>query len=237
MGNHVTDRPATLKQRWAIVSDVLVPALLDAPITYVGADAILKTKNKSKKVAGNVLGSIGITLAAKHPAGELLEQYFHKVFGHTIDLAGIDFPEKKGFGTWMAVPPELDEDKIMECLTKHFKVSSYAWKTPVALNIDRAKEQRRPSSLYVFAHRGGDEPDDVHRNKSYDRAMAEGFPFANPKEYLLMTGFHRYVEGYFMDKKGWTRTSSLFSDGNMVYGHGDDDGAKLHLSQGCPRQR
>ncbi|MEK7118221.1 MAG: hypothetical protein AAB869_01295, partial [Patescibacteria group bacterium] len=213
MGDHVTDRPATLKQRWAIVSDVLVPMLFDAPLTFVGAEAILKTKKASKKVGGEVLGSIGITFAAKHSAAELIEQYFHQVYGHTLDLAGIEFPEKEGFTTFMSAPPELDEDKIWECGTKYFKVNSYARKTPIASSIDRSFSlaQKRPSGLYVFAHRGGDEPDVMHR-KSYDQGMTEDLTFANPKEYLLMTFFHRFVKGYFMDKNGWTRTSSLWSD-------------------------
>lgn len=231
MGDHVTDRPATLKQRWAIVSDVLVPMLFDAPLTFTGADAILKTKKASKKVGGKVLAAIGLTLSTKHPAAELIEQYFHQVYGHTLDLAGIQFPEKEGFPAWMAVPPELDEDKIWECGTKHFKVKPYTWKAPIASNINRALAQKRPSGLYVFAHRGGDEPDAMHR-KSYDQGMTEGLTFANSKEYLLMTGFHRFAKNYFMDRIGWTRTSSLWADGCLVYGGWLEAGGRLYLSGG-----
>src|SRR3990172_5150985 len=171
MGDHVTDRPATMKQRWQIATDVIANALLDAPITFAGADAILKNKKNQKLTVKEVLATLSIKLVAKHPDAELIEQYFHQVFGYSLDLAGVQFPEREGFATWMAVPLELDEDKIVECVVKHFKVKLYAWKSPIAANINRTLAQKRPAGLYVFAHRGGDEPDAIHR-KAYDTGMA-----------------------------------------------------------------
>ena len=101
MGDHVTDRPASPTQRWAI-ANVLVSAMLDAPISFTGADVILKTKTATKKMAGEVLGAIGIRLTRKHPAAELLEQYFREVFGHTLDLSGVLFPyfSHKSSNSW-----------------------------------------------------------------------------------------------------------------------------------------
>lgn len=168
----------------------------------------------------------------KHPAAELLEEYFQKVYGHTISLAGVQFPEKGEFSAYMAVPPGLSEDTIMKRLIAHFGVNSFSWQSPIADNINRKLEQKRPQGLYVFAHRGGDEPDDIHLNKSYDDAMAQNLIFLNPKEYLLVSGFHRYTRGHFMDLKGWTRTSSLWSGGFLVSGSWSGAGAKLYLLRG-----
>ena len=168
----------------------------------------------------------------KHPAADLLEKYFREVYGYTLDLTGVVFPEKEGFGAYMAVPPKLNEDAIASHLAGHFKVDMYSWKTPIATNLNRELEQKRPQGLYVFAHRGGDEPDDIHRNKSYDDAMGQNLTFLNPKEYLLASGFHRYTKKYFMDRNGWTRISSLWSDGYLVNGYWSDAYTGLCLSYG-----
>ncbi len=168
----------------------------------------------------------------KHPCAELLEQYFHEVLGCTINLSDVVFPEKDGFATYMAVPPYLDEDQIFGRITKHFKVGQYAWQSPVASNINREVEQKRPQGLYVFAHVGGDEPDAKHLGKSYDDAMAVNMTFMNPMEYLLATGFHRWLKDHFMDVKGWTRTSSLWSDGGLVCGYFYPCDGELYLFNG-----
>lgn len=166
----------------------------------------------------------------------LLIDYYNKVYGIDIsDIAEMEFPEHATFQTFMAVSPKLDEDQIMMSLREYFKIELYRYKEPVAKNINRdeeAKIQKRPSGLYVFAHSGQDEPDTNHRNKSYDDAVAEKITFANAKEYLLMTGFHKFIKGYFMDKKGWTRTSSLWVGGNLVLGNWSDANSKLYLRNG-----
>ena len=176
-------------------------------------------------------------MVPRHRVAELLEKYFAEVHKFSLNLTGVKFPEQEGFPTWMAVPPELDEDRIMQCTTEYFEVNPYSWHTPLAANIDRTKAQRRPSGLYVFAHGGGDEPDDVHRHKSYDDVMVQHIPFMNPKEYLLATGFHRYLIGYFMDRIGWTKTSSLWVDGHLVGGRWREASARLCLDSGLPDYR
>lgn len=155
----------------------------------------------------------------KHPQAELIEQYFAEVLNYTLDLNGVVFPEKEGFATYMVVPSDLDEDQIFSRITTYFKVGQYAYQSPAASNINREVEQKRPQGLYVFAHCGGDEPDAKHLGKSYDDAMGQSMQFLNPKEYLLATGFHRFMnKDHFMDVKGYTRTSSLWSGGGLVGG-------------------
>lgn len=166
----------------------------------------------------------------------LLIEYYNKVYGIDIsEIAEMEFPEHGSFQTFMAVSPQMDEDRIMLSLREYFKMNTYRYKEPIASNINRdeeAKIQKRPSGLYVFAHGGGNEPDADHRNKSYDDAVAAKMTFANAKEYLLMTGFHKFTKGYFMDKKSWTRTSSLWLDGFLVDGYWSDGYSKLFVGNG-----
>lgn len=173
----------------------------------------------------------------KHPQAELLEQYFSEVLSYTLELSSVVFPEKEGFATYMAVPMDLDEDEIMKRITSHFKVNPYSWLSPIASNINRKVEQKRPQGLYVFAHCGGDEPDAKHLGKSYDDAMEVNMTFMNPKEYLLATGFHRWLKNHFMDVKGWTRTSSLWSDGGLVCGFWSPSSGRLCLNFGIRDSR
>lgn len=148
----------------------------------------------------------------------LLEKYFLEVYDFKIDLSKLSFQATEGMPAYMAVPPQLNEDAIMEALKKKYGISLGRYKNPAAQNINRNLEQKRSQGLYVFAHTGEDGPDAKHRGKSYDDAVEEKMTFANAKEYLLMTGFHKFTKGYFMDKQGWTRTSSIWSGGGLVDG-------------------
>lgn len=187
----------------------------------------------SEGFASLVASAINKMSGRKHPQAELIEKYFAEVLGYTIDLSGVAFPEKQGFATYMAVPTDLDEDQIFSRITAYFKVGQYAYQSPVADNINRNVEQKRPQGLYVFSHLGGDEPDAQHLGKSYDDAMGQDMLFLNPKEYLLVTGFHRWInKDHFMDVKGWTRTSSLWSDGFLVCGYWSPYASKLCLFNG-----
>ena len=170
-------------------------------------------------------------------AKQQLQQYFLEVFNLKLNLSKIVFPQKNGFDTFMAVPPlvKLNEDQIIAAFVKKWDINTYKYLSPVAKKINRDaehKNQPRPKGLYVFSHRGGDEPDAENLGKSYDDAMVAGYPFANAREYLLITGFHKFINDKFMDKKGWTRTSSLWSDGELVIGDGDVSGGGLRLSSG-----
>ena len=171
----------------------------------------------------------------------LLEKYYQEVYGIILDLSEIVFPEHLNFPAIMVDVLSQDEDQIMGCIRKFFStqehpINLYKYKNPIAENIDRKSEglqvRQTQSGLVVFAHTGQDEPDDKHRNKSYNMAVAENLTFAKYREYLRMTGFHRYIKGYFMDRKGWTRTSSLWLDGCLVRGRRDDVHARLFAAGG-----
>lgn len=162
-----------------------------------------------------------------------LIDYYQKVYGIDVsEISTMEFPEHDSLQTFMVVSPLLNEDQIMMAQKKYFNINLYRYQDPSADAIDRSKEQLRPNGLYVFGHSGQDEPDILHRNKSYNDATAEKIIFANAKEYLLMTGFHKFTKGYFMDRNGWTHTSSLWSGGYLVGGDWSSGRSKLCLHGG-----
>lgn len=173
----------------------------------------------------------------RHPAADDMERYFKEVFAVTIDLTGITFPEKAGMPAAMVNPRTMNADEILKRLTAYFKVNPYVWKSPVVSNIDTTLEQPRPVGMYVYRHVGSDEPDKQHLNTSYDDATAAKMLFHNHEEYLYSTGFHRWKYGHFMDRKGATRTSSVWSDGSLVMGSFNPGHRKLYLPHGdCDRR-
>lgn len=178
-------------------------------------------------------------LERKDPQAEKIEEFYLKVLNHKIDLSGIVFPEKDGMPCYMADDPTgLTDDEIFSRGVAYFKKLGYSYKSPIASNINLDAEQKRPKGPYVFASRGGDEPDAVHLNKSYDIATKAKMIFANRREYMLMSFSHHYTHGHFMDRKGGTRTSSLWSDGHLVDGYSDSDSSEFRLDDGdrgiCP---
>jgi hypothetical protein len=165
----------------------------------------------------------------------LLVDYYNKVYNIDIsEIYEMEFPIHELFQTFMAVSPKHNEDEIMDAQKAFFKISFDQYETLIAGNINHEEEtklQKRPSGLYLIAHSGEDGPDTRHRNKSYNDAVAQGLIFATLKEYLLMTGFHRFTTGYFMDNEGSTRTSSLWLDGGLVCGRSIGK-LKLRLEHG-----
>lgn len=168
----------------------------------------------------------------RHPAADNIERFYKEVLGMTIDLTGVLFPEKTGFPAYMAVLLGLNEDLVLSRLAKYFGVGVYTWLSPVAEKIDRKSAQQRPTDTYVYCHVGGDEPDTAHLGKSYDDATGAGMLFLNPLEYLLVTGRHMWERHKWMDVNGATRTSSLWSDGLLVFGYFNPGNRNVCLSRG-----
>lgn len=160
-------------------------------------------------------------------AKEIIENFYKEVFDFKINLSKVAFPQQNGFGTYNFNTLCFHEDQIMEAYKKKWGINLYQWMSPAGEKIDHSKDQTRPKTPYPFAHVGGDEPDTAHLGKSYDNAMAEKIIFANSVEYLLMTGLHKFEKDFFMDKKGWTRTSSPWFDGSIVCG-GWRDSNSIH---------
>ena len=170
-----------------------------------------------------------IASGKKHLCAFELEQYFKEVLDYHVDLTGLPFPEKEGMPVYMVGGLPLTTAVIMERVTSHFKVGQYLWKTLEEGAMIRDMNQKRPQGRYMFAHTGSEEPDAKHRNKSFDDFTSEKLQCMDPSEYLLSTGFHMWKHKKWMDMVGWTRTSSLWSDGCAVCGGFDPDDQELYL--------
>lgn len=82
------------------------------------------------------------------------------------------------------------------------------------------------------------EADPEHKNKSYDDFMAEkDRTFMNIRQYLLLCIKVWKEEKKHLDVVGWTRLSSLWSDGYLVYGYWYDAYAELYLFDGSRAHR
>jgi hypothetical protein len=210
-------------------------------IPFSTAQKILKNKTETRKFIQKICKDLSIPIQSEKILTLIpsLEKYYADVYGTTIDLSEMIFPEN--CPAYMAFDHRAgNEDEVMEALKKFFhkednQVNLYKYRNPISGNINREEEKKvspRPAGLYVVGHSGEDEPDVIHRKKSYNMAVAEKLIFATGWEYLLLTGFHKYAKGYFMDKKGWTRTSSLWVGGSLVRGCWNDDDSWLYLVNG-----
>lgn len=76
------------------------------------------------------------------------------------------------------------------------------------------------------------ESDKTHIGKSYDVFISEDKKYLNLRQYLFLFIAKYKATGKYLDVKGWTHTSSLWSGGRVVGGSWDPDGRKLYLSFG-----
>jgi uncharacterized protein YktA (UPF0223 family) len=199
------------------------------------AKRILGSKTEFQKLVQRFAKDLEIPIVDEYVMRQiaLLVDFYKQVLdSDKSEIAELAYPQHETFKTFMVGGVAMDEDQIMEAYAKKWGINLYRYMKPAASKIDRKSEQKRPNGLYVFAHCGGDEPDQAHLGKSYDDAMAANMIFMNSREYLLATGFHRFTRECFMDVKGWTRTSSLWSDGRLVNGYWDSDDSKLYLRYG-----
>jgi len=237
--NSTPATPGEILQISHAVEGEVMRILVEGKLSHPQAEEILRQKgaqSKIKLLAGEMVKTfLGVEVDMHAKERESLQKFFKEVLNETVDLSETIFPKKQeGFAKHMVIPSELrgKEDLVAERGTKKFGVGLYRYQNPIAKNIDRGLEQKRPEGSYAFAHRGGDEPDIEHLGKSYDDAMSANIVFANPLEYLLMTLYHKWLHDKWMDVKGWTRTSSLWSDGGLVSGSWNSDDRELELGNG-----
>lgn len=186
------------------------------------AEELLRDKKNLWKLVKRISRDIEIPLVNGMVFAQIpiLIRFFKEVLDlDRPEIAELNFPEHDTFRTFMPIGIATNHDEIIQAYVAKWKINIWSYKKPIASNIDYSAfsfVQRRPWGVYVIAHAGGDEFDQNHSGKSYDDAVKEKFSFANSIEYLLMTGYHRFTKGYFMDTKGCTRTSDLWSSGRSV---------------------
>jgi hypothetical protein len=181
--------------------------------------------NEAPKFADALLDLIKKFSSNKHPAASDIEKFFVEVFGLKYELDYVPFPQVAGAPCYMlsaeCVPFSTQQmwDKVITWAKPKDK---YVWS-------NLSTEMQTPQPLKVFAHRGGDEPDSEHLNKSYDQSKAEKLDIVDVRDYILITAFHMWKHKKWMDAIGWTRLDSLWSDGGIVSGDFDSQSGRLCL--------
>lgn len=229
MGNH--EKTPTVSMEQALDMGHLATRIL-AQMPKSKGDEVLRSIASKKAFQKEVakLFSIEFKFGNGNPETIiLLEKFYREVLRKEASFSDIIFPERNDVAGRMVVIPDLNFDEMMENIASFFQINEYRYKK----NDKIQKMQQRPSGVYAFAYGETDEPDDKHRNKSQNDALKEGFLFADHIEYVLMTAFYRLTKGKFMDVKGWTRTSSRWSDGFLVFGYGLSGVSRLDLDNGC----
>lgn len=176
-----------------------------------------------------ILEEINKLLKQEYSPQAELEKYFKEVYGYDISLESSVFPSQGHLPAYMAIPPDLDLNKIFTSGCSYFKIQGYARDLSTSNCINKEMEQERPDGLYVIAHTGGDDPERAHLEKSYSMAKEEGLHFLNIKEYLLVFFFHFFKYGRAMDQFCTTYTSSFWEEGTFLSAKSAPGGGKLYL--------
>ncbi len=122
----------------------------------------------------------------------------------------------------------LSTKDMMEAYKKKWDINLGWYQDP---NTAVDQQERPKADFQLFAHKGGAEPDGEFLNTSFNQFIKMDLPFASAKEYIAMQGVYKFATGKWMDKKGWTRTTSLWSGGKLVIGRWDPFNSGLEL--GC----
>lgn len=139
------------------------------------------------------------------------------------------FPSSEGNDHYMVVPTEIDEDKVFAGF-KQIGLPSYKYMDGSITKM-KSTEQSRPSTLYAIAHKGGAEPDSKHLGRSYNQYSIDGQTYMTIKEYMLVHQFMWWKFNIHLDEKGWTKTSTLDSDGYLM--DGGWRGGRFELYDDC----
>jgi hypothetical protein len=221
--------PATDAQRVAVAT-FLAGLGFTTVKTKTAANFILQNKKdftkKFKALLGETMTESDYVINYKKD----IEKFFLEIYGQTLDLTDVTFLENGDH--FMVNPGNLTSDAIYA----GFKTMNFAASKYINGSIDtkrsggKSHEPVRPSGLYPFTHRGGEEPDAEHLNKNYNMFSIDGKNYMTINEYMLVYQFMYWKFKIKLDKNGWTRTSSLDSGGCVMCG--SSNGVRFELSWG-----
>ncbi len=120
------------------------------------------------------------------------------------------------------VPAAITEDELFAIYEKLFGKDN-VYKAYKSISKAIKTQQSRPVGDYCVLHRGGQEPDAEHLNKSYDDFSGDGKKYMTPKEGIIAALRFRVETGNMYDVKGVTRFHALDADGDamFMYRYGD----------------
>lgn len=104
--------------------------------------------------------------------------------------------------------PTFTEDDIFNKYVQLFGEDS-VWKNYTNIRNSIREQQSRPKAARLLIHRGGQEPDAEHLNKSYDMFYQDGKTYMIPIEGMIAALRYRVETTKMMDVKGLTRFHAL----------------------------
>lgn len=208
-------------------------ALLRTPQTV--AKRILGNKTAFQKFIQAIAKELEIPMQSEEVIRQLnLIIAFYKEVCDT-DVSFILETEKEivlegEFQTLGLIISSLSINDMMEAYKKKWKINLSQYSD--TRNIED-RQARPEADFQLFTHRGGETPDRKFLGLSFNQYIATPETFANAKEYIAMQGYAKFAPGGdWLDRRGWTKTTSCWSDGKLVYGGWDSDYSRLGLFWG-----
>ncbi|OGZ04675.1 MAG: hypothetical protein A2845_05265 [Candidatus Lloydbacteria bacterium RIFCSPHIGHO2_01_FULL_49_22] len=216
MQTHETDHTPATPEQLAILTGEIALAVAKAKPSFARIQKLLGSKSATRKsISTAVLSALEIDSA---PDPRLVKsQRLWAKLGLPLDcLDDLVMPDIPTDWDGVAIIPEVSCERLFALCVKHFP----SWK--YGNNLDNFKEeQNRPSRAYALGHRGGVEPDVLHRGKSYNQCIEEGLIFLTQKERICIELLRFAETGEHLDVVGLTITSSLAEVGHAYYAHLD----------------
>ena len=156
---------------------------------------------------------------------EKISKFTREVLGIEVDWTKVVIPttDIPGMSYLEYIPASLSEDQLFALYAKQFGKDK-VWKYYDSITKAIKEQQARPAGDYSMLHRGGDEPDTEHLNKSYNDFSQDGKKYMVVKEGLIAAMRYRFETGKMYDVKGVTRFHALDSDGDVMCMSRFDDG-------------
>ncbi len=223
MQTHATDHTPATPEQLAILTGEIALAVAKAKPSAAVVQRLLGSKAATRKTLIATLAALGINPA---PDPRLVHsQNLWAKLGLPLDIVyDLVMPDIPADWPGIAIIPPVSNEALFALCKKHFPL----WKYYDNLD-DVMEEQDRPKRAYVLGHRGGVEPDQEHRNKSYDAATSEGLIFLIQKERICIELLYFAETGKHLDVVGVTITSSLAAGGIAfcAYWCSDDRGFRV----------
>jgi hypothetical protein len=152
----------------------------------------------------------------------LLNEFFVTLFDIRLDFEEIEFPVIQPGFTAMVNPARLTRQEIYEKIGTHFKVVPGSWLKLSGNNLRHSYPQERPVGTYAFSYLESPTPDAFTLGLSQEKVATTGMPIMLTQEYLLATGFNKFLHGEFFDLYSETILAEYWCYGGipagMVYG-------------------
>ena len=142
------------------------------------------------------------------------EQFYDKNLGLTVDLSGVQIPEKReGFDRLIIVAEGLTQNQVYTACEKHFPCYRYM----KDLDKDATLNERTSEKAYAIWVRDTVEADEIRKNKSADMEK-EGLTTETLLERMLHELKYFLETGKHLDIDNWTLCSGSRGSGGGVPG-------------------